>query len=402
VWLLASALSGAPGAAGQAGEDLSGAPGAAGQAGEDPPKEAGEKIEPRTPEAKSEADQAEAWYDRIELRGDLRLRYEGFHQEELSDTDRRDRFRLRIRPGIYAKLTEIVEVGFQIRSGDPMDPVSDNQSLDGAFSKKEVSISEGFVSIGATRWMGLTLGKFDAVRKWAVSDMQWDEDVTVEGAMEEISADPFEANLYQYVLEERGGSDDAYLIGGQVLAKLESRSRGTLTAGVGYDHWLRPQLVADLTMEGELHGNEVTNLLDQEGRLVSDFRILNAFVSWSQARFERWPVAVHLYGYHNAGARGLGKEHDYGYYARVQVGDHKKRGQLMLRYTRYYSEPDALFYVFAQSDTSRGSDVDGHRFDVRIGAVKKSYFNLTWYHTQPTYADEAPMDRWQVDYIVPF
>ena len=47
-------------------------------------------------------------------------------------------------------------------------------------------------------------------------------------------------------------------------------------------------------------------------------------------------------------------------------------------------------------------DVDGHRFDVRIGYVRKSNFNLTWYHTDPVYAEVPTMDRWQVDYIVKF
>ena len=74
----------------------------------------------------------------------------------------------------------------------------------------------------------------------------------------------------------------------------------------------------------------------------------------------------------------------------------------MFRYSRYYSEPDAIFYVFAQSDTTRASDVDGHRFDVRIGYVKRSYFNLTWYRTKAVYADVSTMDRLQVDYIIRF
>ena len=74
----------------------------------------------------------------------------------------------------------------------------------------------------------------------------------------------------------------------------------------------------------------------------------------------------------------------------------------MFRYSRYYSEPDAIFYVFAQSDTTRASDVDGYRFDIRMGFVKKSYFNLTWYRTDPIYADVSTMDRLQMDYIIRF
>ena len=72
------------------------------------------------------------------------------------------------------------------------------------------------------------------------------------------------------------------------------------------------------------------------------------------------------------------------------------------RYSYYYSEPDALFYVFTQSDTSRSSDVKAHRFDLRIGFYAKSYFNITWYNTRPVYREDEPLNRWQMDYIIKF
>ena len=89
---------------------------------------------------------------------------------------------------------------------------------------------------------------------------------------------------------------------------------------------------------------------------------------------------------------------------RFQIGDYKEKGQIALRATRYYSEPDALFYVFTQSDTTMASDVDGYRFDLRLGFIMKSYFNFTWYHTKPAsdLRDIPTMDRLQVDYIIRF
>jgi len=342
------------------------------------------------------------WYDRIEFKGDLRLRYEGFIQEGISDNDRRDRFRLRLRPGVYTNVTDWMRVGFQLRSGDRKDPVSDNTSFDGGFQLKEFAISEAFAAFAATSWLDLHLGKFDAKKLWRVSDMQWDDDVTVEGGLQGLTFGPFEATLYQYVLEEAKGGNDAYLLGGQLRGTFDLGANDALTVGVGYDDWVRPQLVADLTLSGDLLGNKVTNLLDENDQLVSDFGIANVYALWTHFASERWPIKVMLFGYHNTEAKNLGTDYDSGYFGRVQVGDYKKKGQVMLRYSRYYSEPDALFYVFAQSDTTRASDVDGHRFDVRIGFVKKSYFNLTWYHTDAVYADVPTMDRWQMDYIIRF
>ena len=109
-----------------------------------------------------------------------------------------------------------------------------------------------------------------------------------------------------------------------------------------------------------------------------------------------------MFYYKNFGAKGIGTDNDTGAFVRLQVGDYKKKWQLAFRYSYYYSEPDALFYVFTQSDTSRGSDVEAHRFDLRLGAVAKSYFNFTYYNTRPVYREDEPLDRWQLDYIVKF
>jgi hypothetical protein len=342
------------------------------------------------------------WYDRMEIRGDLRLRYEGFSQEGLDDSNRRDRFRLRLRSGVYAGVTDWMTVGFQLRSGDRRDPVSDNQTTEGGFSLKEFAISEAFAAFDATDWLDLTIGKFDAKKKWHVSDMQWDDDVTPEGFMEQLGFGAFDASIYQYLLEEEKKGDDAYMLGGQLRGTIAVGDRDTIVVGAGFDRWIEPQLVVDLTLSGELLGNKVTNLLDDEDRLISDFEIASVFFQWTHSAGERWPIKLSLFGYRNFGANGIGEDNDTAYFARLQYGDYEERGQVMLRYSRYYSEPDAVFYVFAQSDTTRASDVDGHRFDVRIGYVKRSYFNLTWYRTDAVYDEVPTMDRWQVDYIIRF
>ncbi len=344
----------------------------------------------------------EKWYDRIDFKGDLRLRGEFFWVEGIASNDRRARFRARIRPGIYTDITDWMEVGLQVRSGDPNDPVSDNSSFDGGFSLIPLSFSEAFANFDLGRSLDLTIGKFDPKKKWVVTDMQWDDDVTVEGAMEELAFGPLKVDFYQYVLEEDKKTRDSYLFGGQIYGKFGSEGTGSFTIGAGYDEWVRPQMVADLTLGGDLLGNRVTNLLDADDQLISDFKIANAFATWSWSKNERWPVKFSLFGYLNTGAQGLGNSYDTGYFVRLQIGDYKEMGQMMFRASRYYSEPDALFYVFAQSDTTMASDVDGYRVDIRLGYVKKSYFNFTWYHTKPVYSLFPTMDRLQVDYIIVF
>ena len=361
---------------------------------------------PAVPEQVAEAPVAETktekWYDRFNFKGDLRLRSEFFQFDGPEVDTHRGRFRARFRAGMYTEITDWMDVGFQLRSGDPDDPVSDNSTFDGGFALIPISISEAYAGIHPNGWLDLTFGKFDAKKKWVVSDMQWDDDVTVAGAMEEFSFGPLKFDLYQYLLEEDKTVSDAYLLGGQLYGEFGSDTIGNFTIGAGFDDWVRPQMVADLTLEDKLQGNPVTNLLNDDLQLISDFEIANVFATWSWSKNERWPVKASAFGYLNTGAKGLGKEYDTGYFLRLQVGDYKQKYQMMFRATRYYSEPDALFYVFAQSDTLYASDVDGYRFDFRLGFVKKSYFNVTWYHTKPVYALFPTMDRLQIDYIISF
>jgi hypothetical protein len=297
-----------------------------------------------------------------------------------------------------------MRVGFQLRSGDPLDPVSDNQTVEGGFTMKPIAITEAFAAFTPLDWFGLHVGKFDAKKLWKVSDMQWDDDVTVEGALQNLEFGPFEASLYQYALEEVKQGEDSYLLGGQARGVFKLGSTNNLVVGTGYDRWYNPQLLAEKTLAGEIRGNRVTNILDDNDQLISDFTIGNIFAEWTHNANSRWPIKLTAFAYHNFGARGIGKDWDDGYFIRFQIGDYKKKGQIAFRASRYFSEPDALFYIFTQSDTTMVSDVDGYRFDLRLGYVMRSYFNFTWYHTKPasTLSDAETMDRLQVDYIIRF
>ncbi len=135
---------------------------------------------------------------------------------------------------MYTEITDWMDVGFQVRSGDPDDPVSDNSTFDGGFSLIPISISEAYAGIHPTGWLDLTFGKFDAQKKWVVSDMQWDDDVTVAGAMEEFSVGPLKFDLYQYLLEEDKATSDAYLLGAQLYGEFGNKSIGTFKVGAGF------------------------------------------------------------------------------------------------------------------------------------------------------------------------
>ncbi|MDQ7086421.1 MAG: putative porin [Acidobacteriota bacterium] len=315
-----------------------------------------------------------SWFEKLKFKGDLRLRYEGFKHTGKYEDGQRDRFRLRYRLGLVADISEGIRIGAELRSGNRLDPVSDNQTLDEGFSKKEIALAQMYVDFALSRRFSLIAGKFSPKKLWKVSDMQIDDDVVSEGAMgrwtfggSDGALDQLHANAWLYVLEESSSGPDAYAWGGQIYPVFDAGAHAKLTVGVGYETMVRPEVMASLTLDGKIKGNKMTHFQAVDGSLVSDFQVANAFVEWKNSANKRWPVKVSAFFYKNLGANGEGKNNDSAYFARLQIGDYKKPGQMAFRLSRYYSEPDAIFYAWTQSDSTRGSNLDGYRFDYRVG-----------------------------------
>jgi hypothetical protein len=372
--------------------------------------------------ADQEEQEPKAWYDRMQIYGDLRLRYEGFLKENEFDEGRRDRFRYRLRAGLRISVIDAIRLGIQLRSGNPQNPVSDNQSFDGGFDKDRFSIAEVYADFTPSKSFSVIAGKFPHRNLWSVSDLHWDYDVVVAGALQSIQFGGAEGGLksigvsvYQYVLDESSLNIDSYIFGGQIRPSFRFGAKNELEIGAGFDYFVNPQSVANLTLSGALAGNFMTNLVDQDFQLISDFHILNLLGVWENNSSSRWPLKASLYYYKNFGAKnmvgtetgitdalGNASENDTAFFGRVEVGGYSKLYQLQFRYSYYYSEPDGLFYAYLQSDTRRASNLDGHRLDVRLGMPARTYFNFTWYNTRPKLGEDSTMNRWQFDYVIRF
>jgi hypothetical protein len=374
------------------------------------------------------SDDDDNWYDRLNFGGDFRLRYEGFDWDGHFDDGSRHRFRYRFRVGLTADITDKVTAGFQLRSGNSQNPISDNQSFDTGFDKNSISIAQAYVEWRATDSFALVVGKFAPKGRWSAADLQWDDDVTTEGAMQMFDwktggvVKKIDLNLWQYILNESSGSSDAYMVGGQIVPVFALGEKNDLAVGLSYDKVSKPDVVVGLYNDGslDLDATHITNFVDPTtGELVSDFEIANVFAEWKNKSSERWPIKVTLYMYKNLGANdvageirqtgstnvlttGVSSDNDTAIFARVQVGDYKKPGQMAFRLSRYDSEPDAMLFAYSQSDTRRASNVDGYRFDFRVGLPKQSHINLTWYQTDWKIGEDSTMNRWQVDYIIKF
>ncbi len=381
--------------------------------------EGGEKKEEKTAK----------WYDKLTFGGDFRLRYEGFNWSGHFDDGRRDRFRYRLRFGFEAQVLDSLRLGFQLRSGNPQNPISDNQSFDDGFNKGRISIAEAYADWQPTKSLSIIAGKFSPTKLWTAADFEWDDDVTTEGAMEMFAWKPggivkgLDLNFYQYVLNESGDSVDSYMLGGQIVPTFDLGSTNDLAIGATFEAVSKPEKVAALYFKDALviDSGYVTNFVNPNtGKMVSDFRVGSFSLEWKNTAVKRWPIKVSLFFYKNFGAGdgvgailpvsdedallalGRGTDNDTAWFGRIQVGDYKEPGQVAIRISRYDSKPDAIFFAYAQSDSRRSSNVDGYRTDLRIGMPKRGYVNVTWYRTNWTIGDDSTMDRWQFDYILSF
>lgn len=377
----------------------------------------------------SDPKQEPKWYDRLDFSGDLRLRYDGISWENHYDNGRRDRFRFRLRFGVESDVLDNLTVGFELRSGNPNNPISDNQSFDDGFNKFQISIAQAYVDWRPAKPLSIIAGKFSPEKLWTVSDMQYDDDVVTEGAMELFTWKPggpvkeLGANFYQFILNESGSSADSYMFGGQVVPVFALNKTNELAVGAGFEAITNPHKVAELYFNEDLvtDAGYVTNFVDPATKkIISKFQVGDLFFQWKNTAFSGWPIKINMYLYKNFGASsemgailpvgdggeelvyGRGTDNDTAWFGRIQVGDYKKPGQIALRFSRYDSKPDAIFFAYGQSDARRSSNVDGHRTDFRIGLPKSSYINFTWYRTNWTLGDDTTMNRIFLDFIFPF
>jgi hypothetical protein len=173
-----------------------------------------------------------SWWERISFSGDLRLRYEGFFQDE---SPARNRARFRLRFGFGGDVNDEVRFGVRLASGERGDAASSNQSLTDFFSRKPISIDRVFVAYTPQDAPVLTIGAGKFGYPVQRTQMTWDDDVNWEGVYQEITAERGDVDFtiagVQAVLAESRTGDDAamFVVAGGLAAPL-GRHRLQLSA----------------------------------------------------------------------------------------------------------------------------------------------------------------------------
>jgi len=184
------------------------------------------------------------WLSMITPFGDLRFRDEGFYAKDLIG---RNRFRFRARVGLAVNPNEEIGATFRLVSGDPNDPISANQSLQGLFNKKPVNFDQAYLTLRPGKTFHLEPGlitiiggKF-GVNNYRVSEMVWDDDLEPEGFSESVALIDqkdsvlrgLKVNGYQWIVDEVSNGGDPNMIGGQVVSDLAFNDDAKMVVAFG-------------------------------------------------------------------------------------------------------------------------------------------------------------------------
>jgi hypothetical protein len=408
-------------------------------------KAAKEKEQAMTEKVVASIPKLPDWVNRITFSGDVRIRNESFFQD--GTTDRiRQRFRLRF--GAKAKLSDELETGFKLASGNPDDPISNNQTFSDTFTFKDINIANAYIKltpykmIGLDRlgferpWLTLMGGKFD-VPMYKVpgpTQLVYDNDLTPEGFYEGMKVvdqkdgflRDFTVNLGQWIIQEKSNSGESAIFAFQGVGTV-ALGDALFTLAVSDYKYNDPDSIAqaknsnsslfisnftELSDGTIVGGTSVSPSTDAEGnpvtlsRLISDF---NDLVVGGDllipTPFKRFPVRIFAGYVNNTGAN---TSQDDGYKAGFTIGSSKEPCDIEFSYQYQYLQTDAVISAFSDSDFGRNGGTNTKANILQAGYVLTKHLSLlsTAWIDKPI--ENVPGRnsntdvRWQVDMLAKF
>lgn len=398
-----------------------------------------------------------SWMDRFQFEGDMRLRYEstGLSQDNTSPglnfrsssgnaltraaditgnpyaspanfntQDDRDRWRLRARFGVKAKVSDMVSAGLRMTTGNTTDRTSTNQTLGQNFNKYSLVLDRAYLKLDPLSWLSFSGGRI--ANPFFGTDLVWADDLNFEGVALSLkpelspSANAFitagwfplrENNPLQTTsrdligvqggLDWKFGSDNHAKFG---IGMYQYRGlEGTLESDDAYNnntvsnYGTRSEYPAGFRQRGNtlFLVNAIADPLSKSlyWGLASGYRELNLTGSLDLARFD--PVHVILTGDYvknlsfnrsdiakrTGTSSSIVDGKDVGYMARLQVGypETVKRGDWNVSLAYRYLGSDAVLDAFTNSDFGLGgTNNKGFILGANYGLDKNTWISARW------------------------
>lgn len=384
------------------------------------------------------------WAQRIRFGGDIRLRYQGEYYDKnnalfpkigkngtvsgdlLNTTEDRNRFRVRARLGMTAKLHDTLEASMRVSTGNEDDPVSTNETFGDYFNKDGVVLDQAYLKWKPIEQLTLWGGRLP--NPFFYTDLVWDHDINFEGIAGTLTyqfSDQWQAFLTggAFPLQElEFAQRDKYLFAAQLGAEYKPNPDLSAKVAVAYYDYENTVGVANTPQRPDENdhtaplfvqkGNTLFNIEPQGIRvaLASEYRQLNVT---GQVDVAFWkPVHVIFVGDYvrnlgfdkqdvtrRTGIRNISAETE-GYQFGVQVGYPKARRLLewntYLMYKRL--EADAVIDAFTDSDFhGGGTNAEGWILGAELGLYKNVWLTAKWLTSNEVSGPPLAIDIFQFD-----
>lgn len=323
---------------------------------------------------------------RLAISGDLRLRQEF----NWGDRDGQDRSRNALRARLAARyaLSDRIELGARLVTGNPDDPNSADVTLSDFADDFEVNLDQAFAK-ATFGPVGIIAGKFpNIVRR---TDLLWDGDVNPQGlgiAYDAAIAPGLKlaARGLYFIVDENVAGRGGAMIGGQGGLVWNAGSQWSVDlSGAFYDYDLDYLAGADA---GDFRSNRLT----AGGRYLSDFDLTEALLKVGYGGLgPRWPVSATFDYVNNLGAAD---GQDTAYQGEIALGRTGHAGDLRLNYGYASTDVDAVLAAFAQDNIPLGSGYRLHSVGAAYTLSPALRLEALLYHFRARQADPPSRD-WQ-------
>lgn len=396
------------------------------------------------------------WVGRMKWEGDLRVRYQqdkyptGNAEPLQVDTayklasgttgntvEDRERYRLRARLGLTAKISDMVSGAIRLATGSSNEPVSTNQTLGNTANKYSIWLDQAYLKIEPLQPMtefshaDLVLMGGRMPNPWFGTDLVWDADLSFDGFAGNV-AYRFDERRSVYLTAGAFPLQDVtptttnkakskWLTGVQGGVDLTAQSGSKARFGVALYDYRHVEGIPDLTTAGEFDATKPqyrqrgnTMFVDPVNptttyKLASTFRELNLTAQLDLAHFD--PMHVMLTGDY---VRNIGfdaeeirrrtgqtvEERTLGYQLQLGFGRPKvqERGHWQGFLGYRYLEGDAVLDAFTDSDFRLGgTDAKGYFLGGSYGLDRNTWVAMKWMSGDSIDGPKYGVDVLQVD-----
>ncbi|MBL7222989.1 MAG: putative porin [Candidatus Brocadiae bacterium] len=364
-----------------------------------------------------------SWAEKVKFNGDFRYRHEWTDDEDKSRE--RARHRVRLRLGLEAHPTEDLDLYVRLVTGGD-NPRGTNQTLDGAFSSKDLMLDRAYVDWHPASLQGVHLLAGKMAQPWrhpGSSQLIWDSDISPEG-LAATSETPITettrafATVGSFWVDESSSDEDILLWACQVGVTHEIAEAAKFTLGGSYFHYHNLQGRTPLFDPTTGYGNTTqtvtkTTTLDctaggdpvictEESEVYTQGYRLWEFFCVFETTAAGLPMA--LYGdYVNNTAATSGQ--DTGWLVGCTLGTAKAPGTWQLDYNYRRVENDAVIGAFTESDFHGGrTGGEGHKVTAAYQVNKAAQVALTYFlsNDEDESANNDNYRKLQVDFKVKF